>query len=146
MQEKFTSARQVSEHLLECTGQALFNGEFETFCQYCLFPQTIQTFEGQRWIANAQEFEPIFKGVHAHLKKNGVTEMDRYCIEAEYRDEVTIETAHESRLVSRGVLVQAPYATYSVLKFNGTLWQIASSTYAIADRPDHNAALLAGGS
>ena len=142
MDQPFETAREVSENLLEKTGVTMLANDFDAFRKHLLLPQFVYTFEGQRYIKDTDDLRIVFNAVHAHRRKFGVTQIVRHCVEAEFRDSRTVAATHETRLINGHLTTQAPYAVFSVLKYNGTDWQVASSSYAIADRPEHNAALL----
>lgn len=145
MNTQFDTARSVSEHLLEKTGAALMTRDFENFEPYFLLPQQIATFDGERYIETRDELLCLFDAVCTYLEKSGVTQMVRHCVEARFQDKTTVIATHESRFVNRDVITQQPFPVLSVLKYNGSNWQVANSSYAIADRADHNAALMSAG-
>jgi hypothetical protein len=136
-----TTARDVSEYLLEKTGEAMLAGDMDAFAQNFLLPQDIDTFDGRLRVDTVEEVKEVARNVRAHFMSKGVTEMVRHCIDAHFRDEKTVEATHETRLLSGTQLVQAPFPVFSVLKHTETGWKIASSQYAITDEPAHNAAL-----
>jgi len=142
MKQPFKTAREVSEYLLMRTGRAMQEDDFNAFQACFSFPLEIQTFQGQSIISNAPELKAVFDAVRTHYAKTGVTEVARHCIEAEFTDPHRVLATHETRLISRNVITQAPYPVMSVLQYDGQDWSVISSSYAIEDRADHNAALL----
>lgn len=145
MQQPFETAREVSEHLLERTRQALLTGAENDMVDCFSLPHDIQTFVGQRLITTEAELRSLFHAVTAHYRKIGVTDIVRHCVEAAFMDPHTVTATTETRLVNGNVIVQKPFPVFSVLKFRDGRWQVASSCYAIEDRPDHNAALMSAG-
>lgn len=145
MMHHFKTAREVSEHLLHKTGQALMSGDVDAFIPYFSLPQEIQTFDGQCVLISPEDIRCTFHAVRAHFLRIGVTDMARHCVEASFSDSETVLATHETRLLSGNVIAQKPFPVLSVLKFNGSLWQVASASYAIEDRTDHNAALMVVG-
>lgn len=145
MKQTITTAREVSEFLLERTGTALLQDNFEAFLECVSLPQTIETFEGQRRVTSPDELAQVFRAVRAYHRKTGVTDIVRHCVEAAFKDPHTIVATHETRLVSGAVMTQSPYPGFSVLKFDGTAWRIVSMSYAIEDRDDHNDTLMSAG-
>ncbi|WP_227271729.1 hypothetical protein [Roseobacter weihaiensis] len=105
----------------------------------------METFDGHRTINTVEELRQVFQAVLAHYDRCGVTDMARHCVEARFKDANTVAATHETRLISRNVITQAPFAVFSILKFNGECWQVSHSSYAIGDRADHNSALLSAG-
>ncbi|MFK7744784.1 MAG: hypothetical protein AB8B47_07010 [Roseobacter sp.] len=142
MEQDSEAARKVSRELLEITGEALKNNDFEAFFACMLLPQKIETYDGHRMLHTKADAQEIFSAVRAYLKRSGITEMVRHCVTAAFRDADTIEAVHETRMVNGNVMTQAPFPVFSVLKYNGTRWQIARSSYAISDSKRHNDALM----
>jgi hypothetical protein len=145
MQQPFKTAREVCEYMLMRTGRAMKAGDFDAFRSCFTLPQVIETFEGSRIINDTAQLKTVFDAVRTHYIKNGVTEIVRHCVEAEFVGVDRVLATHETRLVSGNVITQKPFPVMSVLKFDGTDWYIASSSYAIEDRSDHNAALMSAG-
>ena len=143
--QPFETAREVSEHLLERTGQAMISGDKNAFLSCFSLPQEIQTFEGSRLITTEADLLQVFRAVRTHYEKIGITEMVRHCVEAAFSDPHTVIATHETRLVRGNVITQKPFPVLSVLRFDQSGWRIASSSYAIEDRNDHNAALMSAG-
>ena len=145
MQQPFTTAREVSEFLLERTGTALLQDNFDAFLSCVFLPQKIETFAGQRLITSPDELRQVFRAVRAYHRKNGVTDIVRHCVEAAFKDPYTVTATHETRLLSGDIMTQDPYPGFSTLKFDGKTWRITGMSYAIEDRDDHNAALMSAG-
>ena len=129
------TAKSIAEHLLDQTGWGLLNDDFKTFVKCFLLPQTVETFDGKRYLQNKNDVRVIFDGVRAHHEKMGVTDMVRHVVTADYRDMTTISSIHQSRIVQGPTLIQKPYNVFSVLKFVDGNWRIAQSQYAVDDSP-----------
>ena len=134
-------ARAVSRHLLEVTGRGLMSGDFALFAPCFLLPQDIATYEGSRTVTTHEELRAVFDGVRAHFRTQGVTDMVRECVAAEFQGPDTIQATHQSWLLSGGRLVQPSYPAFSILRRVQGIWKVAFSQYAIADAPGHVAAL-----
>lgn len=145
MQQPFTTAREVSEYLLERTGTALLRDNFEAFLSCVVLPQKIETFAGQRLITSPDELHQVFRAVRSYHRRTGVTDIVRHCVEAAFKDPHTVAATHETRLLSGEIMTQDPYPGFSILNFDGSAWRIASMSYAIEDRDEHNAALMSAG-
>ena len=145
MQQSFEAALEISEYLLEKTGDALLQNDVEEFVKHFTIPNEIQTFEGRRIVKTRADMHSIFRAVRAYYLKTGVTDMVRHCVEASFTSETTVVAMHETRLITGNIITRTPFPTLSVLRFNGTCWQIASSSYAIDDEKEHAAALLSAG-
>ncbi len=142
MADEFTSAKDVSEYLLDRTGTALMTGDFDLFAACFSLPQQMETFEGRRRIETRDELKTVFDGVRSYFRQRNVTQLARHCIEATYRDPDTIVTTHMSRVVSGTSLVQKPYPVMSLLcRGDDGIWKVSDSMYAIEDEPRHARAL-----
>lgn len=136
--------RDVSEALLEKTGAALMSGDFETFQACFILPQEMETFEGLQRIETTAQLRKIYDAVRRYHARLAVTYMARNCLEAEYRDDDTVEATHETRLLSGQRLIQRPFPVFSVLKRVDGVWHVASTKYAIVDAPELSQALKGG--
>ncbi|WP_299769721.1 hypothetical protein [uncultured Tateyamaria sp.] len=121
------------------------SGDFESFAQCFSFPYDLETLEGQRQIHTRADLKTTFDAVHAHLVKHQVTIMARHCVSASFRSDNEVAATHETRLLSRGILVQQPYPAFSLLKRGADgEWRITCTSYVIVDSAELNGALQAG--
>lgn len=135
----------VSDQLLMRTGDAMMAGDFKTFASCFSLPYELETLEGKRQIRTLAELNQTFDAVHAHMVKQQVTMMARHCVSASFRGENEIPATHETRLLSRDILVHQPYPAFSLLKRGDCgEWKITSTSYVITDSADLNAALQTG--
>ncbi len=142
MQDSFSSARQVSEHLLKRTERAFLTDDVGEFKECLVLPYSIETFDGRRVLETPSELQELFYAIRTHHRKTGVTAIVRHVVEAAFKDPETIEATFETRLLNGTVLTQKPYPVFSVLKCIEGEWRARSMTFAIDDSPDHNAALM----
>ncbi len=92
-------------------------------------------------ISELSGLKAVFDAVRTHFARTGVPEIVRLCVEAEFTIRIT-SSPHETRLVNRNVITQDLCPVLSALHYDDEDWFVTSSSYAIADREDHNAALL----
>jgi len=92
-------------------------------------------------ISELSGLKVVFDAVRTHFARTGVPEIVRLCVEAEFTDPHHV-IPHETRLVNRNVITQDLCPMLSALHYDDEDWFVTSSSYAIADREDHNAALL----
>ena len=142
MTESIPPASAISEWALKETGQAMLNGDFDAFCACFHLPHTVATFEGERTIETREAFADTFMKVHRHYRQLGVTELVRHCINAEYKDEDTVEATHEARVINGRELLQEPFPGFTILRRIDGKWGIVHSAYAIADSPRLNRAIM----
>ncbi|WP_299045810.1 hypothetical protein [uncultured Tateyamaria sp.] len=142
MTKTLLTAQDVSEHLLARTGDAMLSGDFDRFAGFFLLPYEVETLDGKRLIETRSDLRVTFDSVHAHLVKQQVTLMARHCVSASFRGPDEVAATHETRLISRDILVQQPYPAFSILrKQPDGNWRITHTSYVIVDSTDLNAAL-----
>ena len=139
------SARDICERRIDATAQAILSGDFDAFAEWFGFPYEFETFDVARRIANLQELRESFDRVHRHYVKLGVTQLERRCIEAEFRDKHTMNSTHESRVLRGNELLLEPYPTFSVSRFIDGRWRVVKSSHAIVDQPAFVLAVLGDG-
>ena len=140
-----SSPSDVSEHLLARTGEALMSGDFDSFALCFSLPYELETLEAKRLIHTRADLRATFDAVHAHLVKQQVTMMARHCVSASFRGENEVAATHETRLLSRDILVQQPYPAFSILRRGDDgEWKITCTSYVIMDSAELNGALQAG--
>lgn len=138
------TAKDIAEHLLRKTGEALVTGNFEQFRACFQLPQLMDTFASRRHLETASDLHDVFDHVRGHFQSIGVTSLNRRCVEAVFRDEDTVVTTHESRLVTHGQNLHEPYfALGTIQRFDG-VWKITFSQYAIAGSDEHSMAMMGG--
>ena len=145
MEIPIKTARDVTEYLLRRTEAAFHSGDFDEFKDSLTLPYHLETFKGRRTLNTTEKLRDLFDAVRAHHRRTGVTDMDRYVLEASFQDDKTIVATFETRLLNGTVLTQKPYPVLSVMKFDGGAWRAHSMTFAIDDNEDHNAALMGEG-
>ncbi len=145
MQQNLSTAREVSEALLERSRRALIENDFEAFLQCFALPAELETFEGRRWLKTDEHVRTLFDAIRYHHRKTGVTDAVQHVVEAVFKDPETVVATHETRLLSNNVLTQKPYPVFSLLVDGAQGWKVKSMTFAIEDQPDHNKALMSAG-
>ncbi|MEO1550107.1 MAG: hypothetical protein AAFR93_06700 [Pseudomonadota bacterium] len=129
------TAREVSEHLLHRTGEAMLSGDFEAFMACFQLPLEIETFTGRRVVETADDLRQTSLAVHAYYQTKGVTELFRVCIDASFRDPDTVVATHIARPLKGDVPVQEAYPVLSILTRTDHGWKIAQSQYAVEGEP-----------
>ncbi len=141
-QPELRTARAVSEYLLEVTGRAMLDRDFDTVSAVFALPNRITTAGQTKVVTTVCELSRIMKGVCGYYEAQGVTALDRRCVAADFRGPDRVEATHVSRLLAGEREVAPPFPVYSVLERQDGMWRIASSDYAIDDDGPHGTALL----
>jgi len=142
MKRDLTEALAIAQELLDITGASLLSGNFTGFADCFSLPTIFDTYDGQVRLDTIDDLEARFRDVTAHYRSIGTTEMVRHIVAADWFDERTIHSTHESRILAGTTLMQVPFIVFSVLKNTGTRWQITFSQYAIPDSEQYNKALI----
>ena len=101
-------------------------------------PQTVDTFEGPLHVETQETMQALFDGVCAFRRKRGVTALVRRIVSANFENETTIHSTHETRTLAGTLQLQDAYLCFSVItQIDGT-WKIASCHYAVGDTPEFN--------
>lgn len=137
-------AEDIAEELLYRTGRIYLTGNLEHGIDYFEFPHSIETQDGNRVVETVDDFRTVFEAVRRYFKENGITDVVRTVVSAEFIERNLIGSTHVTRLMREDQLFRAPYPAYSLLRQSGGTWRIAHSVFAIVDSPEHNAALLTG--
>ncbi|MEL7090217.1 MAG: hypothetical protein AAFN94_00645 [Pseudomonadota bacterium] len=143
MQNKIDIAREISTEVLETTAAALLSGDFRTFAARVALPYRIEV-EGAEVICKTlEDLKKIYRQAHQHLTQLGVSLLHRDCIAVEFKDERTIVSTHETRLLSRGLLVDDPYpAMQTLVRGDDGVWRVQSGVYWMQPSSGFKAALL----
>ncbi len=143
MRNESVSARSVAEELLTRTGRGLVSGDFDAFAAYFALPLIMETFEGKNRLETPDHLRLMFDKAHQFYSRNNVKELYRNCLDAHFRDPDTIESTHESRVISHGVLIERAFPAFSVIRRFGSSWKIASCSYAVGQSDALTTALMA---
>ncbi len=130
-QDMQISAIDVSQALLEITGDALLSGDFDAFSAVFHVPQTMATMAGPIYMETVEDMQRAFDDMHTHFRAIGVTEMIRKCVSAEYKSPTRIESTHVSDLLHNGKRLNEPYPVFSSLEKIDGQWKVTSGEYAL---------------
>ncbi|MEM6466833.1 MAG: hypothetical protein AAF679_10055, partial [Pseudomonadota bacterium] len=108
-------ARDISDMLLRKTGAALAAGDCKALGLCFRLPFELKTPAGSAVFKTTEHLRTVFERVTTYHQSLNVTELDRSCLKAEFRDENTVVATHLSRFYSEGVLVGATHTALSVL-------------------------------
>jgi hypothetical protein len=124
-------AKEISEMLLEITGTALLENDFDRFSNRFYIPHFIATAENKTVLETRQDLRELFNTAVAGYSRQRITNLARFCEVAEYRSDTRIEAMHITHLMSGNQRVAEPFPSFSVLEFIDARWQITSSQYAL---------------
>jgi len=142
MKSSSDSARAITTELLNRSGRAFVNGDFDAFLSCISLPYRLETFDGKRLVETEDQLRDVFEAVRMHHRKTSVTEMNRHVVEALFRDQDTILATFETRLLHKNILTQAPYPVFAVIVRENGAWKTNNMTVAVEDSAAHNALLM----
>ena len=125
------TAREISEMLLELTGEALLSGNFETFAVCFHLPHTIETPDYKRVLKTRNDLQAVFESVTDDYRRKRVTRLIRICEVAEFKSEQRVEATHITHLMAGDQRVTDPFPNFSVLELIDGRWQCTASQYAV---------------
>ena len=136
------TASDVSQALLNLTGQALIEGDFDAFALVFHTPQHMATMAGPIYMETAEDMRRAFDEMHKHLQGIGATDLIRKCVAAEFKSPTRIEATHTSEVLKGGQRLNGPYPSFSVLEKIDGHWKVTGGEYAL-DPNDGQALALA---
>ena len=125
------TAKEISEMLLELTGDALLSGNFETFAACFHLPHTIETPDYKRVLHSRMDLQAVFDSVTDDYRRKRVTRLVRICEVAEFKSETRVEATHITHMMSGNQRVGEPFPNFSVLEFIDGRWQATATQYAV---------------
>ena len=141
--DSLTEAEFIAEELLEITGAALLEDDFDRFSACFELPLRLETIEGVRTVLTHSEFREVFEDVRNHMQDTNVVDFVRTVISAAFTDADTIGSVHVcNEIYEGGVLERPAYPVRSLIRRFGAHWKIVSCFYVILDSANHNEALV----
>jgi len=135
-------AEDIADDLLFRTGHALLSDNEADFAECFWIPVVIETIEGLTHIGSYAELKSVYRNVFQNLQANGVTNLARSVVSAQFLENDIIGSTHVAqRLSADGKPVGKPYPVYSTLKQKNSEWRIESCLYAVLSDPLLNKAL-----
>ena len=125
------AASDVSQALLDITGQALMKGDFDAFASVFHVPQHMATMAGSIYMETTEDMRRAFDEMHKYLQGIGATDLVRRCVAAEFKSPTRIEATHTSESLKGGQRLAGPYPGYSVLEKIDGHWKVTGSEYAL---------------
>lgn len=133
---------QIAQHLLNVTGIALDRNDYDLFEQFFYLPHVVETFAGKRTVHTRKDLRLLFDNSVYQARSLGVTERVRRCLSAEFRDDGSFVSAHETHMMRGTQLVRDPIPAYSIKKKIGGVWLQTFSAYALDSDSEHSLELL----
>ena len=142
MSQHLNTALEISEPMLEASGTALLAGSFDGFLQNIGFPYVLDAERGLRRCETPGDLRPIFESAHRYMTEMQVTLIARNCLAADFRSDDTLVCMFESRLISRGQLIEDPFPGILIMHPDEHgKWRVRQANYSMADGAAYREAL-----
>ena len=132
----------ISQDLLNRSGHAYMTGDVNGFLSCFVLPHTISTFEAVNVITTEDGLRDVFHAMRRYLQSNGLTDLVRRCIRADFTEHDKVKAAHETRFLAGNRLFQGPSLGLSTIRLIDGAWRVSDAQYAIQDAPEHVNALI----
>jgi hypothetical protein len=139
MAQDFTQPQAVSQYLLDETGQAYVENDFDRFAACFLLPQHVATYDGTHELRTVEDLRVMFDRMLGFLEQKGATHLDRRCVLAEFQGPDVVRAIHETRFMAGDKVIETAFPAFSILKRIDGNWQVSFSQYAVDQ--DHARAL-----
>ncbi len=134
-------AQDISEAILEITGDALLSQDFDAFFAVFHVPQYMATMAGPIFMETRADMERAFAEMSRYFKEAGITKLDREITESRYVNENKIESTHVATTYRGNEVVKGPYPVFSVIEWIDGTWKVTGSEYVLEPDCDQAIAL-----
>lgn len=121
----------IAQWLLDETGSAYMENDFDRFINCFDLPHRIETATCKQTVKTVDEFRTLFENVSQSYQVMQTTALVRICDIAEFRTPKRIEATHITHIMSGNRRVVPPYPCFSVLTLREGRWRVASSQYDV---------------
>lgn len=136
-------AKKIVDAVLETTGQALLQGDFEPYARHFLLPARFETFDGHHSVTTSAELAAMFAAIRDHYAQIGLKDLVRSCVSAEMQPDGSIKATHETRMICHGnVLHRAAYPVMGAYIHKDGVWQINACQHAVSGTSPYGRALM----
>ncbi|MBT0956393.1 hypothetical protein IV417_03260 [Alphaproteobacteria bacterium KMM 3653] len=126
-----TDAQSIAEDLQVRSRDCLLRGDLAGFADCYAVPSTIDCLSGALPVTSHEDMVEFFEAVREYFFRSNVGDLSCRVLEASFRDEDTISTSHEARLVTNEMLCLKPYPVYWVIRRQEGVWRVVYAQFAI---------------
>lgn len=126
------TAKDISDHALEVTGQALLTGDYASFAACFRLPYKCTTMGTSITYETDDQFRLAFNNMHQKFKLMGLTDLVRVTEAAKFTGPDRIAATHISHPMSGTIRLEEPYPVFTNFERINGVWKISSSDYALA--------------
>lgn len=122
----------IAECILSATGVAILAGDFDGFARHCDFPLELETFDGSETLRNADALRVRFQAVHKYYANQGVEDLHRSCLSAEFDADQNLHSTHVSHMLVAGTIDHQSVYGYTRFRNVRGAWRIFAMQYAVS--------------
>lgn len=123
--------------MLEHTAEALFSGDFEAYLAVTALPFRTESFDGIVTLDTVDDLRAAFDAVRRDLSRNGVTDLSRNVLAAEFNGPDEIRYSYTTRMLSGTILLERDYPNLAILRRIDGQWKLSSAQHAITGAAEH---------
>ena len=125
------AARDISEAILEITGEALLSGDFDAFAAVFHVPHYMATMAGPVYMETQDDMRRVFDQMRVYFNEAGITQLNRKVTEARYVSDDAIESTHVSEILNPDGRPRGDYPVFSVIEKIDGVWKVVRSEYVL---------------
>ncbi|MEM6305831.1 MAG: hypothetical protein AAF744_14020 [Pseudomonadota bacterium] len=128
------TAEDVSQMLLDLTGEALLSNRFETFAACFHLPHMIETADQKRVLRTRRELQAVFDSVTDDYRRKRITALVRVCDVAEFKSDTCVHATHTTHMMAGQQRIGEPFPNFTVIEHIDGRWQCTSTQYAVDNK------------
>ncbi len=124
-------AQAIYQHLLDKIAETYFAGDFDGFARMIHVPHRIEYFAKAVVLKTRDDLRRLFDDICNHNTQNGITNIIRTCLAAQFLSKDEILGMHETRMIMTNQVMLSPYPVKSVLRRIDGAWWVCESDNAL---------------
>jgi hypothetical protein len=132
-----TNPLHVCQHVLDVSGDALTEDDFDLFAAFFSLPHDVDTFGMRLTLSDRNDLYAVFRNSRSHFEEAGATHRIRNCISATLKDDGRIIYSYLIRVMNGNYPLRDAIPCYGTLQAVDGFWLVTRSSYAVeeTDRP-----------
>lgn len=138
-------AKQIADHVLSVTGQALLDGDFDAFKKWFSLPYRVICLDGVCNYDTMDCFRQLFTRISSRYIRISATNLIRIVREVDWITPDRIRCLYETRVIATGnTLYGDPFFCLTELRRDPEdgVWRVVSSAYAMEEGDIRNSILM----
>lgn len=136
-------ALRIAEPITNMATLGLLTGDFAHYRSVFELPIQVETVSGCQVYETEQELRELFMSIRNYLQVINTTDLVRKFVAAEFLDNETLQTVHESYALQGSTRVVDPIPVMSVFRRIDGVWKVKKTSFVIPDIGEFNDAFKA---